>query len=275
MSTTESKQTEEEKRQPGFFSKLILLGILPLLYSIGLGMVVLHFSGIDFQTQVKWVEDHTKPLFAMKQKLAKAKETNDKSTASATKGDGSDSKTSSAATNSGISANNTAAATTNTGSSATSTAENTEKTKAVENNTAPETNGDESTKTSVVADSLASMDPKDAAKMLSNMPEAEAVKNLKLLERDVQTAIIAEMPGEEGARLAIALDKGEEAETTTNSSVQLYQYMSPDQIASILRGISDRAEVLKQIKQLDPKTASKVVSQLDPQVSGWLVSQMN
>lgn len=56
---------DDEKRSPGFFSKLIFLWVIPFVYAIGLGMVLLQFAGVSFDTQINWVQDHTKFFWAL------------------------------------------------------------------------------------------------------------------------------------------------------------------------------------------------------------------
>ncbi|NRD79360.1 hypothetical protein HPT25_18525 [Bacillus sp. BRMEA1] len=243
---------EDNKKKPGFFSKLILLWVLPCIYAIGLGMIILHFAGVSLTTQMKWVQDHTKVFYAKKQTSPK--------TASTKTAQSSSSQTKTADTAQNTSSNQTTAETnSNSG----------------QNNTAQTSNTSAGSNTPSAAPSLASMDPSTAAKLLSNMSEADALKNLKQLQPDAQSSIIAQMPADEGAKLTDALSNGGNLATTTNSVSELYQHMTPDQIATVLNGISDKQQVLNQIKQLDPDTASKVISQLNPTVAGWVVTHLN
>ncbi|NMD69109.1 hypothetical protein HHO41_02325 [Bacillus sp. DNRA2] len=60
------KETVGEKpAQAGIFIKFIVLILLPTLYSIGLVMLLLHFAGVNLETQVKTVGIVTKPIIAL------------------------------------------------------------------------------------------------------------------------------------------------------------------------------------------------------------------
>lgn len=62
------KDAVAEKPVPapaGIFIKFIVLILLPTLYSIGLVMLLLHFAGVNIQTQVKTVGNVTKPIIAL------------------------------------------------------------------------------------------------------------------------------------------------------------------------------------------------------------------
>jgi len=52
-----------EKKKPGLLSKFIFLWLLPFIYAIALGMVILHLSGVHFALLMKWGQDHSKTLF--------------------------------------------------------------------------------------------------------------------------------------------------------------------------------------------------------------------
>lgn len=52
------------EKQAGVFTKFIVLVLLPTIYTIGLGMLLLHFAGVNIHTQVKSLENFTKPLVA-------------------------------------------------------------------------------------------------------------------------------------------------------------------------------------------------------------------
>ncbi|PFP30818.1 hypothetical protein COJ96_02310 [Bacillus sp. AFS073361] len=263
MSTADTKTATEDndQKRPGFFSKILLLGVLPFLYTIGLGIMILHFAGVNMITQVKWIEEHTKPLFAKKEAPVKP--------ATSPKGQAQSAKSN---TNAGSSPNKSESVKEQSKPNTDKRASITKQNNAVDGSSSTT---EQSQNTPTVAETLASMDPSSAAKLLSNMNEADALRNLKRLEPDAQTLIIAEMPAEAGARLTVALANGNDIPTTTDSSVQLFENMKPDQIAAVLKGIKNNAEVLRQIKKLDPITASKVISQLDPVVAGWIVTRMN
>ncbi len=257
MPTAKIKAAKEGagKKQPGFFSKFILLGVLPVLYSIGLGMTILHFAGFKVDDQMKWVQEHTKFFHVKKNTQA---ETGSMTKAYSSKGD-SNSQTSSMSNKIAHLKNQSKTVKSKTTISADNQANS---------STA-------STKMSAIAESLAGMDPHSAAKLLINMSESEALKNLKQLQTDEQALIISEMPADAGARFTVALANDNEIATRTDSAAQLYQYMKPEQIASIFRGIKNNEEVLRQIKQLEPNTASKVISQLEPSVAAWIVTHLN
>ncbi|WP_251554529.1 magnesium transporter MgtE N-terminal domain-containing protein [Neobacillus muris] len=256
MPSTEEKESlkKDASKNPGFFSKLVLLGVLPLLYTLVLGMVILHFAGVKVQTQIKWVQDHTQPLIAS---ILKSEEKEKTVAKAADKKDTAD-----------------------TAEKSQTVSDSPESVKDVSN---PETvvaeNGEENVQEvtappSVLTASLTNMDPNSAADLLSNMTEKDAINSLKKLEQDVQTAILEELPAEKAASWAVALEDGYQEANGTQSAVQLYQHMTPEQIALVLSGIKDQNEVLRQIKRLDPNTASQVITKLDPQTAGWIVSQM-
>lgn len=56
---------EENPAKAGILIKFIVLFLVPTLYSICLVMLLLHFTGVNFQTQVKTVGNITKPLIAL------------------------------------------------------------------------------------------------------------------------------------------------------------------------------------------------------------------
>lgn len=241
-----------EKEGPGFFSKIIQLWVLPFIYAIILGSVILNFAGVNFHSQIKWIQDHTKGLYNT------SKQTSSKTADSST-------------------SNKKTAATSGVNSKSNTDKTNTDKVSLAKQSSTSKSNNQESAGQkdgSSVTNSLLSMDPSTAAKLLSNMAEVDALKNLKQLQPEVQSAIIAKLSPDEGARIIKALTSGDEPATTTTSASQLYQYMQPEQIVAILNGINNNEDILKQIKQLDPNTASKVISQLNPKVSGWIVTQL-
>jgi flagellar motility protein MotE (MotC chaperone) len=234
-----------EEGNPGFFTKLLHLWVLPFIYAIVLGSIILNFTGVSFLSQFKVIQNLTKDLYSTINKPEK-KEASKTSTSTDKK--------------------ETAA-----------TSKNSDKTKTEQTTTDSQTkqNGPSKNKeASSAAESLSNMDPGTAAKLISYMKEANALKIFKLLDPEVQSAIIAELPSDEGARITEALASGYEPATSTTTAIQLYQQMQPEQIASVLNGIKNNEEVLYQIKQMDPNTASKVISQLKPEVAGWIVTQL-
>ncbi|WP_147535389.1 hypothetical protein [Bacillus marasmi] len=56
---------EEKPAQAGIFIKFIVLVLVPTLYGIGLVMLLLHFAGVNIQTQVKTVGNVAQPLIAL------------------------------------------------------------------------------------------------------------------------------------------------------------------------------------------------------------------
>lgn len=56
---------DEKPVQAGVIIKFIVLILLPILYSLGLVMLLLHFAGVNIQTQVKTVENVTKPIISL------------------------------------------------------------------------------------------------------------------------------------------------------------------------------------------------------------------
>jgi flagellar motility protein MotE (MotC chaperone) len=60
------KEAESEKpQQTPFFTKFVVLVLLPAVYTIGLVMLLLHFAGVNIQTQVKTINNYTKPIVAL------------------------------------------------------------------------------------------------------------------------------------------------------------------------------------------------------------------
>lgn len=255
MSNVNGQTAEEilEEKGPGFFSKLFHLWVLPFIYVLLLGSIILHFSGESFQAQVKWLQ---KQEAAISKLFAKEEKTDKKATSKTASSSATDNKTSAA---SGNESKTNQTSTANNSQSSTSQGEQ------------ESTNQSEG---SSVASSLSSMDPSKAAELLTNMTEADALKNLKQLQAETQSAIIAELPAAVGARMILALSNGIEPAVTTTSASQLYEHMKPEQIVAVLSGISSNEEILYQIKQMDPNMASKVISQLNPKVAGWIVTKL-
>lgn len=56
---------DEKPVQAGVIIKFIVLILLPILYSLGLVMLLLHFAGVNIQTQVKTVENVAKPIISL------------------------------------------------------------------------------------------------------------------------------------------------------------------------------------------------------------------
>jgi flagellar motility protein MotE (MotC chaperone) len=237
------------KKGPGFLSKLILIWVLPILYSIGLGMTILHFAGISLPTQMKWIDKQSEQVFN-EQKKEKIDVT-------------SNGKKSSVQSNE----SNTEEPIESKPSQPDSKAEH-DQSVSDENPVINET-------TNSIVETFMDMDSRVAAKLIMNMSEADALMVLRELSADVRSSIISEMPEDAGARFTIALVNGTDIETTTRSSSQIYKYMKADQIATVFKGIKNREEILRQIKNLDPQKASEVISQLEPEIAGWVMTRMN
>jgi flagellar motility protein MotE (MotC chaperone) len=258
MSDINNSSIEEvlEKEDPGVFSKIIHLGVLPLIYAIILGSIILHFTGESFYSQFKWVKDHTK-VIQIKNEKPEKKATSKKADSSKDSN-----KTADTTGSKNVSQKDQ-----------TDTDNNTE----VDQNDASKSNDQESTvqtDSSSAAESLSSMEPSVAAELLSNMKETNALQILKQLKPQLRSTIIAEMPAEDGARMTEALANGNEPATTTTTTTQLYQYMKPDQIATVLNGVKNNEVILNQIKQMDPNTASKVMIKLNPDIASWVVTNL-
>ncbi|WP_318507786.1 hypothetical protein [Bacillus sp. T3] len=59
----ENEGVEEVAEKPdGVFTKFVVLILLPTVYTLGLGMLLLHFSGVNIHTQVETIENVVKPL---------------------------------------------------------------------------------------------------------------------------------------------------------------------------------------------------------------------
>ena len=250
------EEVKEEKESPGLLSKIVHLGVLPLIYAIILGSIILHFTGESFYSQFKWVKGHTKALQFNNEKPEK--------------------KVSSKKVDSSKDSNKTADTS---GSKSVPQKDET----ATDNNTEVDQNDDSisndlettnQTDGSSAADSLSIMDPSVSAELLINMKETNALTVLKQLKPQMRSTIIAEMPTEDGARMTEALTNGNEPATNTTTTTQLYQYMQPDQIANVLNGIKNNEVILNQIKQMDPNTASKVMTKLNPDIAGWVVTYL-
>jgi flagellar motility protein MotE (MotC chaperone) len=237
-----------DKKNPGFFSKVILIWMLPILYSIGLGMTILHFAGISLPTQIKWIDKHTEQVFKQKEKskidVASTKDKTD---------DSIDQNTEEQLNNKPSEPD------------------------LIEKNdpSVDEASPIENEATNAVVETFMDLESRDAAKLIMNMSEADALMVLRELSADVRSSIIAELPDDAGARFTIAIVNGTDIETTTRSTSQIYKYMKADQIATVLTGINNREEILRQIKNLDPQKASEVISQLEPEIAGWIITRMN
>ncbi|MHC0038156.1 magnesium and cobalt transport protein CorA [Pseudoneobacillus sp. C159] len=245
-----SKNKEvNKKKNPGFFAKIVFLWILPFIYSISLGMTILHFSGVSLSKQIKWMDKQSDFLF------------------------GKNEITSPQSNTSGVPSINDENNVNN--NEIDSQIQDSPK----QNETQEKPQIDESTRASSnqysVSESMSNMDPSVAAKLLRSMSEADALMVLRELSVDTRTEIISEMPVDAGARFTLALANGSDIDSTTNSSSQLYRYMKPEQIAGVLMGIENREEILRQIRRLDPLKASEVLSQLDPEIAGWIITRMN
>ncbi|WP_066370378.1 hypothetical protein [Neobacillus fumarioli] len=214
-----SKKTEKVK--PGFLSKFIFLWLLPFIYAIALGMVILYFAGVHFDTQIKWVQDHTKILFGNKEQPAK--------------------KVASRPSGSAKKAKESAAA---------------------ENRQASKTEEDRNTQTN----------QNNTTQSNSSLTQGNDREN----NSPSNPSNTADTGGASASNNGTgSTENSATASTATTSASQLYQHMKPDQIAAILNGIQNNEEVLKQIKHLDPDTASQVLTQLNPAVAGWIVTHLN
>jgi flagellar motility protein MotE (MotC chaperone) len=240
---------ENVKKGPGFLSKLILIWVLPILYTIGLGMTILHFAGISFPTQMKWINKQSEQVFKEKEK-SKIDVTSIEKKPSVQ-------------------------------SNESNVEEQSETSKPSQTDSQEELNqsADENPvineTTNSIVETFMDMDSRVASKLIMNMSEADALMVLRELSADVRSSIISEMPEDAGARFTIALVNGTDIETTTRSSSQIYKYMKADQIATVFKGIKNREEILRQIKNLDPQKASEVISQLEPEIAGWVMTRMN
>jgi flagellar motility protein MotE (MotC chaperone) len=239
---------ENVKKGPGFLSKLILIWVLPILYTIGLGMTILHFAGISLPTQMKWIDKQSEQVFKEQDKskidVTSEKKPSVQSNESNTE-EQSESKPSQP-----------------------DSKEELDQSEVDENPVINET-------TNSIVETFMDMDSRVASKLIMNMSEADALMVLRELSADVRSSIISEMPEDAGARFTIALVNGTDVETTTRSSSQIYKYMKADQIATVFKGIKNREEILRQIKNLDPQKASEVISQLEPEIAGWVMTRMN
>jgi flagellar motility protein MotE (MotC chaperone) len=253
--SSEEKILEKEST-PSFLSKIIHLGVLPLIYAIILGSIILHFSGESFYSQFKWVKGHTKVLQFKSEKPEK-KVSSKKATSSKDSN-----KTDETSGSKNVSEKDQTATDNNTQVDENDDSEN------IDQESTVQTDG------SSAAESLSSMEPSVAAKLLINMKETNALTIIKQLKPQMQSTIIAAMPSEDGARMTEALTNGNEPATTTTTTTQLYQYMKPDQIANVLNGIKNNEVILNQIKQMDPNTASKVMTKLNPEIAGWVVTYL-
>lgn len=251
MSTIENSAVEEvlENDGPSFFMKLIHLWILPSIYAVILGSIILHFTGVSFGSQFKIAKAITNSLVAKEEKSDKKTTTKKASTSTDNKTVDTSEKSNTSKTDQTSSDNGSQA-----------------------NSTGTESNNQSAG--SSVTNTLSSMDPRVTAKLLSYMKADNALKILKQLDSKAQSAIIAELPSEDGARMTEALASGDEPATSTTTAAQLYQQMKPDQIAAVLSGIKNNEEVLYQIRQMDPNTASKVISLLKSDLAGWIVTQL-
>jgi flagellar motility protein MotE (MotC chaperone) len=239
-----------EKKSPGFLSKLILIWVLPILYSIGLGMTILHFAGVSISTQMKWLDKHTEQVFKQQEKskidvASNEKESSDDHLNEKNKDEQIKSKPSQPVP------------------------------KEDTNQSLKEENPDIIEDTNSVIETFMDLDARESAKLIMNMSEADALMVLRELSADVRSSIISEMPEDAGARFTIALVNGTDVETTTRSTSQIYKYMKADQIATILMGIKNQEEILRQIRNLDPQKASEVISKLEPEIAGWIMTRMN
>jgi flagellar motility protein MotE (MotC chaperone) len=236
------------KKGPGFLSKLILIWVLPILYSIGLGMTILHFAGISLPTQMKWIDKQSEQVFKEQEK-SKIDVTTEKKPSVPSNESNTEEQSESMP-------------------SQPDSKEEHDQSVGDENPVINET-------TNSIVETFMDMDSRVAAKLIMNMSEADALMVLRELSADVRSSIISEMPEDAGARFTIALVNGTDIETTTRSSAQIYKYMKADQIATVFKGIKNREEILRQIKNLDPQKASEVISQLEPEIAGWVMTRMN
>jgi flagellar motility protein MotE (MotC chaperone) len=239
---------ENVKKGPGFLSKLILIWVLPILYTIGLGMTILHFAGISLPTQMKWIDKQSEQVFKEQDK-SKIDVTSEKKPSVQSNDSNTEEQSESK-------------------SSQPDSKEELDQSEVDENPVINET-------TNSIVETFMDMDSRVASKLIMNMSEADALMVLRELSADVRSSIISEMPEDAGARFTIALVNGTDIETTTRSSSQIYKYMKADQIATVFKGIKNREEILRQIKNLDPQKASEVISQLEPEIAGWVMTRMN
>jgi flagellar motility protein MotE (MotC chaperone) len=239
---------ENVKKGPGFLSKLILIWVLPILYTIGLGMTILHFAGISLPTQMKWIDKQSEQVFKEQDK-SKIDVTSEKKPSVQSNESNTEAQSESKP-------------------SQPDSKEELDQSEVDENPVINET-------TNSIVETFMDMDSRVASKLIMNMSEADALMVLRELSADVRSSIISEMPEDAGARFTIALVNGTDIETTTRSSSQIYKYMKADQIATVFKGIKNREEILRQIKNLDPQKASEVISQLEPEIAGWVMTRMN
>jgi flagellar motility protein MotE (MotC chaperone) len=239
---------ENVKKGPGFLSKLILIWVLPILYTIGLGMTILHFAGISLPTQMKWIDKQSEQVFKEQDK-SKIDVTSEKKPSVQSNESNTEAQSESKP-------------------SQPDSKEELDQSEVDENPVINET-------TNSIVETFMDMDSRVASKLIMNMSEADALMVLRELSADVRNSIISEMPEDAGARFTIALVNGTDIETTTRSSSQIYKYMKADQIATVFKGIKNREEILRQIKNLDPQKASEVISQLEPEIAGWVMTRMN
>lgn len=241
---------ENEMKRPGFLSKLILIWVLPILYSIGLGMTILHFAGVSISTQMKWLDKHTDQVFNQQEKSKiDVASIEKKSSVDQPIENNKDEQSESKPSQPDLQEDND---------------------QSMEEES-PILNED----TNSVVETFLDLDSRESAKLIMNMSEADALMVLRELSADVRSSIISEMPEEAGARFTIALVNGTDIETTTRSTSQIYKYMKADQIATVLMGIKNKEEILRQIKNLDPQKASEVISKLEPETAGWIITRMN
>jgi hypothetical protein len=205
------------EKQTGFFTKFIVLVLLPTIYAVGLGMLLLHFAGVNIHTQIETVENYTKPIMT---KIDTPKKTAPPAEKQET--------------------------TLNTNNESVPYSSKIEK----ENPSVSNSNGSTSNDSQVTEESTSV----NTESIAENNSVTSSINNS-----------VSEVPQENASTVI----------TTTESSIQLYQNLKPEQIAAILKGIEDRQEVLTQIKKLEPKTAAKVIILLEPGIAGWLVTQMD